>query len=215
MRQRTSERTQMQRRGFGPGEDHNFQVEDFFGNWVTGRQRRGFGPGEDHNLRNGADRPQWLAGSAGASALARITTRTRPGCRRGSRRQRRGFGPGEDHNTLHGDGTVTQQRRGFGPGEDHNLSPAAFPFPNGPGSAGASALARITTSTGRVPRGPDSPQRRGFGPGEDHNVPHPRRRGEDSGSAGASALASITTTSARRRHAAARMLAAASVLLAG
>ena len=36
-----------QRRGFGPGEDHNFELYQAFAAFHA--QRRGFGPGEDHN----------------------------------------------------------------------------------------------------------------------------------------------------------------------
>ena len=38
------------------------------------------------------------------------------------------------------------QRRGFGPGEDHNTVATGVSWYNTAGSAGASALARITTS---------------------------------------------------------------------
>ena len=90
-----------QRRGFGPGEDHNI-IPVVTTRGTCRRQRRGFGPGEDHNPpeRGVASRDSW---------------------------QRRGFGPGEDHNYTAADDLTGRvvQRRGFGPGEDHNCFFAA------------------------------------------------------------------------------------------
>ena len=224
-----------QRRGFGPGEDHNMHsgssppaapaapgLRPWRGSQPrTGSrqpawrlQRRGFGPGEDHNILGGSAARRWPRAAPGLRpwrgsqhASGRSASRmavAAPGLRpwRGSQHldvracatgqaQRRGFGPGEDHNIawLRVPRRAERgQRRGFGPGEDHNIMPAAgLPTPR---------------------------QRRDFGPGEDHN--RHRRAGPamSSGSAGASALARITTPD-HRRYAAARMLAAASVLLAG
>ena len=115
--------------------------------------------------------------SAGASALARITTcrgcaappgsPAAPGLRpwRGSQLHR---GRASDTPVPGG------QRRGFGPGEDHNTldfdAASAGRQTRTRGSAGASALARITTTSAPL-----------------------RGRVRAAGSAGASALARITT----------------------
>ena len=89
-----------QRRGFGPGEDHNDSAAGSVSSVKL--QRRGFGPGEDHNMFGGV---VW-------TGLAF--------------RQRRGFGPGEDHNfeLYQAFAAFHAQRRGFGPGEDHNTHAA-------------------------------------------------------------------------------------------
>ena len=88
-----------------------------------------------------------------------------------SHQQRQGFGPGEDHNAHRRCDLATRpgQRQGFGPGEDHNFPLLVAAFAEPPGSARASALARITTP-GCARRTASSPQRQGFGPGEDHNT---------------------------------------------
>ena len=166
-----------QRRDFGPGEDHNTLVDGITGrdSWAApglrpwrgsqhsrrlrGRaqgpeQRRDFGPGEDHNYLDEAAivpgpaaapglrpwRGSQLVGVAGAVDVD-------PG-------QRRDFGPGEDHNAW-----LTQMltavpwaapglrpwrgsQRPAGPGE----------IPRRQGSAGTSALARITTQCSRTTR---------------------------------------------------------------
>ena len=136
------------------------------------------------------------AGSAGASAPARITTTLTARRRHDPREQRRSFGPGEDHNMIAATTmpVMCWQRRSFGPGEDHNLSIAAggpgeyraapelrprrgsqlqprHDYPRDPQrSAGASAPARITTLTTGWSHRTCTPQRRSFGPGEDHNM---------------------------------------------
>ena len=86
----------LQRRDFGPGEDHN--VDDAAGAFGDFTQRRDFGPGEDHNTYNEPVPKQAYV-------------------------QRRDFGPGEDHNYAWAAWMkyLDGQRRDFGPGEDHNM----------------------------------------------------------------------------------------------
>ena len=158
-----------QRRGFGPGEDHNYEMEP--GDPESPRQRRGFGPGEDHNDR--------------------LVLR----CAFGSRRQRRGFGPGE---ITTGRSRISRRSPPAAPGlrpwRDHNTravldrrlrsraAPGLRPWrgsqhqrggrirPVRRRSARASALARITTPSTARTATRRRRQRRGFGPGEDHNI---------------------------------------------
>jgi hypothetical protein len=200
-----------QRRGFGTGEDHNESSGMWQGGYI--KQRRGFGPAEGHNYY-GPYLWQYLAGQRRASALARITTRPMgphsrtSACSAGASaparittvtsdrrsrkcpRQRRSFSPARI-TTRHGarPPTAPPQRRGFGPGEDHNEDLVTDNTITD-SSARASASARITTGSASPASGSTSRQRRGFGLARIRGSQHPDHR----------------------RHAAARMLAAASVL---
>ena len=111
-----------------------------------------------------------MAGSAGTSAPARITT-TRSACSRRWRTAAPGLRP----------------RRGSQPrSRTAALSPATS-------SAGTSAPARITTTRSTSARPRSCWQRRDFGPGEDHNSNVGGSTLRLTGSAGTSAPARITT----------------------
>ena len=111
-------------------------------------QRRGFGPGEDHNILADLSRPGDRGGSAGASAPARITTPrvsapqycagAAPGLRprRGSQQPRRAL------RTLY-----DAAAPGLRPRRGSQQVPQQQPAQARRGSAGTSAPARITTSS--------------------------------------------------------------------
>ena len=182
----------------------------------TRRQRRGFGPGEDHN-RFPPGMNRWLIAAAPGLRPRRGSQPRNPrhaGLPHAG--QRRGFGPGEDHNGW--SPLVASQSQvaapGLRPRRGSQLLQHRRPDHGRAGSAGASAPARITTR-------PPSPQttarrwqRRGFGPGEDHNVTH-RPVAAARGAAAGLRPRRGSQHPDHRQHAAARMLAAASVLLAG
>ena len=183
------------------------------GGTAARRQRRGFGPGEDHNT---LERRASAQGDMAAPGLrpwrGSQLSRHRPN---GSDRRQRRDSALARITTPAAHGPVPGHRGSAGTSALARITTAEI----GPScrwdgrSAGASALARITTALGGADR-------------------------QGAGSAGASALARITTPPTsrpgdevaaapglrpwrgsqhpeHRRHAAARMLAAASVLLAG
>ena len=111
-----------QRRDFGPGEDHNAGSPAYSGD--SRRQRRDFGPGEDHNFPSAS--ANWTAGE-----------------------QRRNLGPGEDHNQFEGlvDEEDKQAAPELRPRRGSQLDRRAAISDGRHSSAGASAPARITTSS--------------------------------------------------------------------
>jgi hypothetical protein len=131
-------RLRRQRWGFGPGEDHNWWMMAEY----TEGARRGSQPLRGRRL------PGVRAGSAGASAPARITTTASGNAARAAARVAPGLRPGEDHNpgivVLIARGSEVQ-RRDLGSGEDHNND-------------------KVEVAPGLITAAP------GLRPGENHNI---------------------------------------------